>query len=172
MLVLDPKTADLDGGGAAPLGPADGSASVTVSAYAPQADGAGRDGEAAATTSSSSSSSATGSGSNGGGGPGWPYQLVVVVEERWKRRWVGAPRKLCHASTYEARSPGGGGGSSGSGGVVLVLGLRDCRTEARRPAASLGKDTFLALASRAGAALDPAFAITELPSGFEHLGKE
>jgi hypothetical protein len=93
-----------------------------------------------------------------------PYKLVVVSEEREGHRWGGAPRKLCHALTYEVM-PSGHGESAASASAafgvnkhsagpatsttgVLLLGLRDCRTKASDPPKIMSREWFLELVAK------------------------
>ena len=100
----------------------------------------------------------------GGGVPPPPFRMVVVVEERRQRRWVGGPRRPCHARTAFASKGAAAAaaeragasyvlGSAGS--AVLVLGLRDCRTDAKRPPFELTKAMLLSLVSRASPGHQP-----------------
>jgi hypothetical protein len=57
---------------------------------------------------------------------------VVVVEVRQPFKWVGGPRKLCHATTHEIayttrNAPAGPDGDIGISGLVLMLGFDDCQ---------------------------------------------
>jgi len=60
-------------------------------------------------------------GRGGGGGAGgsprprFPYMFVVVAEARQPNRWVGGPRKLCHANTHEIAYRPNLDGTSGDG---------------------------------------------------------
>ena len=55
---------------------------------------------------------------------------------------------------------------------MQVLGLRDCRSNARKAPFSLDKETFLALVSEAapGLGMDAAFSAVQLPAGLDFLG--
>ena len=103
-------------------------------------------------------------GGAAGGAPPPPFRMVVVVEERWRRRWVGGPRRPCHARTaFASKGPAAAAaeragasyvlGSAGS--AVLVLGLRDCRADAKRPPFELSKAMLLSLVSRASPGHQP-----------------
>jgi hypothetical protein len=100
----------------------------------------------------------------------WPYRLVVVTEERWEAgRWLGGPRKLCHALTYEVHSTGP------ERNAVLLVGLRDCRTSAKQVPRIIPRESFLAYVSQAsppGAPyVDATSTYKELPAGHAHIGK-
>jgi len=56
-----------------------------------------------------------------------PYALVLVVEERQRSRWVGAPRKFCHTESYELEL---GLPVRAKKSVVLMLATRDCHIPA------------------------------------------
>jgi hypothetical protein len=73
---------------------------------------------------------APGSG-RGGAAAAAPYALVLVVEERQRNRWVGAPLKFCHAGSYELEFELGPPVSSEKG-TVLMLATRDCHIPAAK----------------------------------------
>ena len=105
--------------------------------------------------------------------PNAPYRLVVVMEERLDKRWVGAPRKLCHTCTYEV-AVSGATTKSLEEKPVLMVGIRDCRIKSKGPKI-LSKDETVALMGLVAGAPMPhtsaPLTIRELPAGFEHLGK-
>jgi len=114
----------------------------------------------------------------GSGGGEHPYKFIVVVEEVWKGRWVGAPRRLCHASTQEIRPSRAKTATLVLGAAsptVLVLGLRDCRPDPRHLSRGLTREALISLLAKASApaapAVDAAASFTELPTSFENLVK-
>jgi hypothetical protein len=113
-------------------------------------------GSAAASASDEGSG---GSGSGGGGGGASPFRLVVAVEERRPRRWLGGVRRLCHASTTVARPqpPSYARGAATvlgqRGTAVLVLGLRDCRQDPAKPPPVLSKAMLASVVARASLVL-------------------
>ena len=107
-----------------------------------------------------------------------PYKLIVVIEEVWKGRWVGAPRRLCHASTQEIRPSRAKSATLVLGAAsptVLVLGLRDCRADSRQVSRLLTREALITLLAKASApaapTIDASASFTELPTSFENLAK-
>ena len=106
--------------------------------------------------------------------PGAPYRLVIVMEERLDKRWVGAPRKLCHTCTYEVAPSSAAAARDLKDKPVLMIGIRDCRIKSKVPKI-LSKEETVALmrlvADAPEASPGGTLTIRELPAGFEHLGK-
>jgi len=73
-----------------------------------------------------------------------PYAFVVVVEERQRNRWIGAPLKFCHAGSFELGFQVGPP-VSGSTGVVLMLAIRDCHIPPSHPVRVPSRDEIKSL---------------------------
>lgn len=101
-----------------------------------------------------------------------PYRYIVVAEERWRARWVGGARKLCHALTNEVRPRDD---PTNEEPVVLVLGLRDCRTPPKQAPRAVPILALLDLVGQASAGgpnpFDGGSTYADFPAGYDGLMK-
>ena len=93
------------------------------------------------------------------------------------KRWVGAPRKLCHTCSYEVSKSGVDATKDFSNKPILMIGIRDCRVKSKTPKILSKDETSVLISKIAGdpesaySNLNDPLTIRELPAGFEQLGK-